>query len=333
VPYAYRSFDRQYLILDTRVIDFPRPGLWSTEGPSQVFISEPHTNVIDDGPALTFTCTVPDMHCFQGHHGGRVLPLYRDAAGTTPNIAPGLLHYLQQALAREVVAEDLLAYIAAAVAHPGCTRLFRDDLAIPGIRVPLSTDQSLWNQAIDLGHQVVLLHTFATRYPDPVLHQLTAPQPPEQDGPRILSVIPYTTEEMPDTVQYDQQTQTICIGRTGRVAPVPSTVWDYRVGGMRVVDKWIRYRLKNPRGRPPSTPLDMINATNWTRSFNDDLLGLLHTLTQLVRLEPAQDILLREICSGPVIDTLQLRVAGVLPIPASARGPVRYPSPTAQLII
>ena len=113
VPYAYRSFDRQCLILDTRVIDFARPDLWSVDGPRQVFISEPHTNVIDDGPALTFTATVPDMHCFQGHHGGRVLPLYRDVAGTIPNIAPNLLEYLQQVLSREVNAEDLVAYIAA----------------------------------------------------------------------------------------------------------------------------------------------------------------------------------------------------------------------------
>jgi hypothetical protein len=35
----------------------------------------------------------------------------------------------------------LLAYIAAIVAHPGYTQLFARDLTIPGIRVPLSTDE------------------------------------------------------------------------------------------------------------------------------------------------------------------------------------------------
>jgi hypothetical protein len=323
VPYAYRSFDRQYLILDTRVIDRPRPDLWAVEGPRQVFISEPHTNAIDDGPGLTFTATVPDMHCFQGHHGGRALPLYRDAAGTTPNIAPGLLNHLQRTLTREVDAEDLLAYVAAVVAHPGYTRLFRDDLAVPGIRVPLSADHQIWDRAIVLGRQVVLLHTFATKYPDPAPHHLVAPQPPEHDRPRILSAIPYTVEEMPDMVQYDELTQTICIGSTGQVAPVPVAVWGYSVGGMRVIDKWIRYRLKNPRGRPPSSPLDTINATNWTRSFNDDLLSLLHVLGQLVRLEPAQDALLNDVRSSPIIDTLQLREAGVLPAPSSAKRPIQ----------
>ena len=130
VPYAFRSFDRQYLILDTRVIDRVRPDLWSVSSPEQVFISEPHTNVIDHGPALTFSATVPDMHYFQGHHGGRVLPLYRDAAGTSSNVAPGLLEHLRRALSREVSAEDLVAYIAAIAAHPGYTRRFREDLAV-----------------------------------------------------------------------------------------------------------------------------------------------------------------------------------------------------------
>lgn len=333
VPYAYRSFDRQYLILDTRVIDFPRPDLWNTEGPSQIFISEQHTNVIDDGPGLTFSGTVPDMHCFQGHHGGRVLPLYRDAAGAIPNIAPRLLDHLQQALAREVGAEDLVAYIAAVVAHPGYTRLFRDDLVIPGIRLPLSADQKLWNEAIQLGHQVIMLHTFATRYPDSVLHQMAGPQPSETGGPRIVSMIPYTAEEMPETVHYDERTQTIIIGRTGRVTPVPTAVWAYRVGGMRVLDKWISYRLKSPRGRPPSSPLDTVNATEWTRSFNDDLLNLLQTLCRLVQIEPAQDILLSEICRGPMIDVAQLHRAGVLPVPESARRPLRYLDPVNNLII
>lgn len=333
VPYAYRSFDRQYLILDTRVIDRPRPDLWSVEGPRQVFISEPHTNVIDDGPGLTFTATVPDMHYFQGHHGGRVLPLYRDGAGTMLNIAPGLLSYLQRALARKIDAEDLLTYIAAIAAHPEYTRRFRDDLAIPGIRIPLSADNRLWDRAIELGREVVWLHTFATRPANTAVHHLTALQSAEHDGPRIVCAIPYTAAEMPDTVNYDEQTQTVCIGATGRVAPVPVAVWRYRVGGMRVVEKWIGYRLKKPRGRPASSPLDEINVTSWPQSFNDDLLNLLHVLGRLVDLEPAQDAILNDVCASPLIDTAQLHGAGVLPVPSSVRRPAPQHHSADQLAI
>jgi hypothetical protein len=331
VPLAYRSFDRQYLLLDTRVIDFPRTDLWNVEGPRQVFTTEPHTNVIDDGPALTFTATVPDMDCFQGHHGGRVLPLYRDPTGTIPNVAPGLLDHLQRSLARSVTAEDLLAYVAAVVAHPGYTRMFNDELMVPGIKVPLSADPEVWDRAISLGSDVISLHTFSTRYPDRPPHQLAVPQLPNHSGPRIVGAIPYASDEMPDTVHYDEQSQTICIGSTGQVSPVPSAVWGYRVGGMRIVDKWIGYRLRNPRGRPAASPLDTINAANWTRSFNDDLLGLLNVLGELIRLEPAQAALLNDVCSGPMIDTLKLQGAGILPVPASVKHPALKPHHPGQL--
>jgi predicted helicase len=185
VPYAYRSFDRQYLILDTRLIDFPRPSLWITEGSRQVFISEPHTNVITDGPAITFAALVPDMHYFQGQHGGRVQPLYRDAAAAIPNIAPRLLNYLQQVLGRNLDSEDLLAYVAAVVADSGYSRRFRNDLAIPGVRVPLSADSKVWDETIALGSQVASLHTLATRYPNPTPYQLLPSRPPGGSSPRI----------------------------------------------------------------------------------------------------------------------------------------------------
>jgi hypothetical protein len=97
---------------------------------------------------------------------------------------------------------------------------------------------------------------------------------------------------MPDMVRYDEPTQTLSIGRTGQVAPVPPEVWEYRVGGTRVVNKWIGYRLKKPRKRRASSPLDERNALSWIRVFNDDLLNLLYVPGGLVRLEPAQESLL-----------------------------------------
>ena len=330
VPYAYRAFDRQYLIMDTRVIDRPRADLWSTAGPRQVFISEPHTNVIDTGPGLTFTATVPDMDCFQGHHGGRVLPLYRDPAGNTPNIAPGLLDQLSRLLARSITAQDLLAYIAAVVAHHGYTRTFKTELAVPGIRVPLSSDTRVWDRAVPLGQQVISLHTSATRYPDPAPYQLAAGQPAPAEGPQITRTIPYPDGQMPDSVSYDRTSQSLRIG-TGEIRPVPEAVWEYRVGGMRVVDKWVGYRLKKPRGRPPSSPLDTYKATSWTRAFNDDLLSLLHVLEQLVQLEAAQGKLLDDLLRGPLVDAGQLHATAVLPVPEPARRPLHDPHPGGAL--
>jgi hypothetical protein len=62
VSVALRSFDRQVLINDRRVIDRPRPELWQTQGPKQIYVCEQHTHAVQDGPGLILphsfrTCT------------------------------------------------------------------------------------------------------------------------------------------------------------------------------------------------------------------------------------------------------------------------------------
>jgi len=328
VSYAYRSFDRQYLILDSRIIDFPRSSLWAVAGPQQVFISEMHTNPVDAGPAVAFAATPPNNEYFQGSHGGRVLPLYRDSSAMVPNVAPGLLRLIEQVIGRHVNADDLLAYVAAVVAHPGYTRLYWDDLAVPGIRVPLSSDQQFWNRATEIGREVVRLHILATRARAPLpLDVIDTP-----DAPKIITPIPYTADAMPAAVKYDPRSLTLWIG-TGQVAPVSAAIWEYRVGKMRVINKWIGYRLKQPRGRKPATPLDEIKATTWIAAFNDDLLRLLHVLAGLIQLEPAQDSLLHDVIEGLLIDPNQLRVAGILPVPGVTRKPMQHADSDDQIDI
>jgi Type ISP C-terminal specificity domain/N-6 DNA Methylase len=334
MPFAYRSFDPQYLLLDSRVVDYPSPDLWRVAGPLQVFISEQHTHAISDGPGLTFAAFVPDMDHFQGHHGGRVLPLYRDLAATMPNVTPGLLDHIGRVIGRPISGDDLLAYIAAIAAHPGYTRRYRKDLAVPGIRIPLSRESRIWERAVELGRQIVWLHTLARRFADADAGRPEEiPALSDPDTPQILTPIPYSDAEMPDEVRYDEPAQTLLIGAAGRIAPVPGAVWRYSVAGMPVVSKWIGYRLKNPRGRPPATPLDTINTSSWTQTFNDELLNLLNALGRLVRLEPIQETLLRESCTAPLITVAELHHAQVLPPPKFSRSLTSRQPPRNQMLI
>lgn len=133
---AYRSFDRQWIIPDSRLIARPRPGLWATMGPHQIYVTEQHAHPISTGPALTFSALPPDKHHFMGHHAGRVLPLYRDAIGAVANIVPGLIPLLERTLQVKLTPEELLAYIAAVASHPGYTLRFNRELkSSPGVRV------------------------------------------------------------------------------------------------------------------------------------------------------------------------------------------------------
>ncbi len=321
VRIGYRSFDRQWLIPDNRLMVVPRPDLWRVRGPRQLYITEHNAHPLENGPGLTFSAHIPDMDHYRGNGGGRALPLYRDDAALAPNLAPGLLPYLAQRLGTPGSAEDTLGYVAGVVAHPAYTERFYADLQIPGVRVPLTADPDLWQEAVRLGREVLWLHTYGERYADPAAGRPNEPPKlPVGRRPRVVVSIPDTEAGMPEAISYDSVTLTLYVG-DGRVAPVAPQVWAYEVSGMKVVKKWFGYRKKHPAGRR-SSPLDEINPTSWSPQYTTELLELLNVLGRLVDLEPAQADLLERICAAPQITVADLEQAGVFPLPASARKPL-----------
>jgi type ISP restriction-modification system protein len=323
---SYRSFDRQWVIPDPRLHHRPSPDLWNVHSHHQVFVSEQHAHTVSAGPALVFGAYVPDMHHFQGHHGGRVLPLFRDPDGKISNTAPALLQHLNTRLDIGVSAEDLLAYIAATAAHPAFTVRFHEPLATPGgVRVPLTADRQTWLDAVEIGRMIVWLHTYGERFADPQAgrpHRL--PRLPHAEQPRVILPINEDPSELPDRIDYDAASRALLIGK-GRIEPVPPAVYAYEVSGMPVVRKWFNYRSARPRGRRGS-PLDDIRP-DWDSETTGDLLDLLNVLGLCIALEPSQADLLDRILAGPIIDVADLTRSGVLPVPVAARRPPRRHGP------
>jgi hypothetical protein len=321
---AYRSFDRQWIIPDNRLIHRASPDLWRVNAaPEQVFIVEQHSKPLKGGPGVVFAACPPDMDCYQGNQGGRVLPLFRDGAGQVANTAPGLLPKIGQRLAITAPPpEDLLSYVAAVVAHSGYTARFALDMRVPGIRVPLTADPALWAEAVQLGRQVVWLHTYGERLVD---SEAGRPHGPPRVVQQLqpMNTIPIlgTPETMPDEIRYDPCTETLHVG-DGQIHPVKQEVWEYETSGMPIVKKWFDYRRRDPAGRR-STPLDDINADYWTAAFTRELLDLLRVLTRCVELAPAQARLLARICQGPLISTAELVQADILPPRTPSRKPIR----------
>jgi hypothetical protein len=238
--------------------------------------------------------------------GGRAFPLWADAEASQPNLSPGLLAALSLHLGREVAAEDVVAYVAAIAAHPGYVTRFAPSLRQPGLRIPVTADCALFDAAVDLGREVIWLHTFGERF-----EEGRPPGPPRVtpagDEPTIPAggALPTRLEDMPHDLTYDPTQQILKIG-TGRVANVSPQVWAYQVGGKRVLSQWWSYRRfdrsKPPMGdkRPPS-PLGDIQPEIWPPQYTSELLNVLRVLTRLVRLEPAQADLLHQIVEGPTL--------------------------------
>lgn len=310
--FGFRSFDRQWLLADARLINDVRPVLWKAHSDAQVYLTAPHDQRATAGPALTMTGLIPDLHHYNGR-GGRAFPLWADAEGAIPNVSPGLLKALGEAYGDAVGAENVMAYIAAVAAHPGYVERFRGDLKQPGLRIPVTADGALFTEAAALGREVVWLHTFGERFQDDRGAVVRVTDGPE---PTVATALPRTLAEMPHDLDYDPGEQVLRFG-TGRIENVSPAVRAYEVSGKTVLDQWWSYRRadrsKPPMGdkRPPS-PLQDIQPTDWPSDYTTELLSVLRVLTRLVALEPAQNELLARIVDGPTLDADDLMGAGAL---------------------
>jgi hypothetical protein len=327
IRYGFRSFDRHYVIPDHRLLSQARSVLWDLYSSKQVHLTAPVAVAPRSGPALTFTGDLPDMDHYKGSFGGRVFPLWADREGTRSNVRPALLALLSDRLGRAVTAPEVMAYLAALLAHPAFVARFADDLVRPGLRVPLTADPDLFAEAVAIGREVVWLHTYGERFADPAAGRPAGPpRMAAGTGPVIPAggAIPGAPHPLPDTMTHDAAARRLHVG-DGFVDNVPAAVWAYEVSGKNVLRQWFSYRRRN-RAKPligdrrPPSPLDRIHPDHWPADYTTDLINLLHVLGRLVALEPRQADLLARVCAGPLVDraTVEAALAG-----AADAGPER----------
>lgn len=267
------------------------------------------------GPAISFSALILDQDHYSGR-GGRVYPLWRDAAATQSNIRPAVLATLSETYGAEVAPEDVMAFVAALLAHPAYTARFQRDLVQPGLRLPLTADAVLFAEAAALGREVIWLHTYGERFADPASGRPKAPPrlPPEQ-APRIPAggAIPIVPAPLPEEMAYDPATRRLTIG-DGFVDNVMPEVFAYEVSGKPVLRQWFSYRRRD-RTRPvigdrrPPSPLDAIQPESWLPEYTTDLMNLLHVLGRLVLLEDRQAALLQKVLDGMLIPVERLAPA------------------------
>jgi hypothetical protein len=326
VPVAYRSFDRQWIIPDNRLMEMARTSLWAVQSNHQIYLSE-DIQPIRSGPGLVFCAHIPDIDHFHGSEGSLVRPLYRDATATAPNISPFLLSYLSDRLSVDVTAENFIAYIAALVGHRGYSHRFAQYLTEPGIRLPLTANGELWARAVRAGREIIWLHTFGQRFVDDSAGRpKDAVALAELYGIKVHTPIVAHPPGMPNSITPIKIDGTddlvdLLVG-DGVVGPVRKEVLEYEVNGMKVVSHWFDSRRKSPLFKRNKSGLNSVSFGEWTPDLTNELLAMLSVLSGCIRLEPQQLFLLNQICEGRLISTSELSRASVLPPPDwTSQGP------------
>ncbi|MEU8753034.1 type ISP restriction/modification enzyme [Streptomyces chartreusis] len=213
---------------------------------------------------------------------GRVRPLYRRPGGTEPNLAPGLVEHLRDRLGGPVEPLDLLAWTLAAVR--------------PDLTVPLTADPELWARGVESGRRTLWL----------MRRNGDRPKLPGGRRPYVRAPLP----SRPLTLDYDRDEEALLLDE-GRISPVPPQAWDYEVSGVKVLEQWFTARVAEPG---PGT-LAAIRPPTWPQAWTSELLELITVLALLAELQPLDEEL-----TAPITAT-DLRRAGVLPVPETARRP------------
>jgi hypothetical protein len=324
VRYGFRSFDRQWIIPDNRLINRPNPELWRVRSNQQIYLTAFTEETPTNGPALTFTGLIPDLHHYKGSFGGRAFPLWDDANASSANIPEELTGFLSEKYGKAVTADDIFAYIGAIAAHPAFTAKFQGDMSTPGLRIPVTADAQLFFEAAEVGRKLIWLHTFGERMID--AHNGRPAQPPRLPtarAPRIpaAGAIPESKEAMPDTIAHDGPNKRLLLGQ-GYIDNVEARMWNYEVSGKQVLLQWFSYRKANREKpiigdkRPPS-PLGDIQPDHWLAEYTTELLNVLNVLGGLTDLEETQAALLEKVCDGTLIHVEDLQ--GVIGISAASK--------------
>ncbi|MFF4171553.1 type ISP restriction/modification enzyme [Streptomyces sp. NPDC001744] len=288
VRVAHGPFDEQWLLPDHRLIDSARPELWRVAGEPQLFAVEQGYGPGAAGPPLLVTAALPGGRSPTGRPG-RVRPLFRRPGGREPNLAPGLLAFLGERYGHGVTPRDWLAWTVAA-ARPSPA----------GCRVPLPADREVWAAGVALGRELADVQLRGAL-------SGTGPRLPGGRRPYVRAAVP----ARPTTMAYDPENEALELDG-GRISPVPAEAWEYRVGGVRVLERWFACRTA------PAEPgsLEAIGPAAWPREWTSELLGLITVLALLGAREPERAAL-----AAGTAGAADLRAAGVLPPPAGTRRP------------
>lgn len=301
VRYAYRSFDKQYLLADNRLISRPRPPLWQTHSTKQIYLNGLFSIPLGNGAAVVACADIPDLDFFRGSYGAKaVLPLYRDAECTQPNILPGLLEVLEKEYGKAITPEDFASYVYGLIAQPEYTSRFADELTSREVRVPFTKDGKLFAKVADFGKELIWLHTYGERLHDAKHSKGKIPH----GSARCTKAVSDREDKYPNEFHYTDTTKTLHVG-DGEFTPVSPDIWEFEVSGLKVVQSWLGYRMKDRSGKK-SSPLDDIRPRVWIREFNTELLELLWVLEKTVEGYPKQKQLLYAVLESELFKADQL---------------------------
>lgn len=147
-----------------------------------------------------------------------------------PNLHPALLPALTDAYGFEPTPEDVFHYVYAVLFAPTYREAYEEFLKTDFPRVPFTADAGLFRALASLGARLTALHLLESDELDPPAARF------QGDGDGRVA------KNKGAGFRYEPDEQRVYVNRTQYFEPVPADVWEYRVGGYQVCEKWLKDR-------------------------------------------------------------------------------------------
>jgi len=187
---------------------------------------------------------IVDLNLFY-RGGSKCFPLYTyptaDSSGASDSAEPGLsnrqlnlklglIAALAAAHGRESSPEEIFHYIYAVLYAPSYREKYKEFLRIDFPRIPFTADRKLFAELAALGERLVDLHLLRSSELNPPSCRF------EGQGDAVVA------RTKAQGFRYDPDEQHLHINKTQYFGPIPAEVYEYRIGGYQVCDKWLKDR-------------------------------------------------------------------------------------------
>lgn len=172
-------------------------------------------------------------------HGNRFthLMLFEPDApygGKVPNLNPGIMMSLTKAYGKAPSPENVFYYLYAILYSPPYRERYREFIKSDFPRIPFTANAGLFRKMTSIGENLVALHLLKS---------------PDLDRPTTRFNTPGDNRVAKNAAagrHYDPDTQRIYINKTQYFDNISLELWETRIGGYQVLDKWLKDRADRP---------------------------------------------------------------------------------------
>ena len=236
-PILYRPFDVRYTYYTGHSNGFiSRPGRimrHMLSGNNVALCVGRQGQVVGDSEWNLVYCSgiVGDFNLFyRGGNANFPLYLFLTSSDRRPNLSRELNETLAREHRRTPSPEDIFHYIYAVLYAPAYRKQYSEFLRREFPRVPFTADREVFTRIADLGARLTDLHLLKSTELDVPTCRF--------EGQGNLNVAKTKAKGF----RYESETQRMYINKTQYFGPIPPDIYEYRIGGYQVCDKWLKDR-------------------------------------------------------------------------------------------